>query len=124
MAAPELLNVSATWGSQVGNCQGFTWAQLEELRAIQNEDSVNDDVLGRYRSTFSAEVDFLYSPIALAQANHSLVIITRDTGGNTLTTTITNMYCYAVSKSKGGAGDLAIYKHSFRSLGASTLTQA
>ena len=122
---PCTLNVSATFGSAVGNCQGFSYSGSEQLVAIADQDSIYDDTLALVGESFTAEVMSLHTPITRGQSSASLVLVERqNNGGSTITHTITNMYCYDIEVGRGGKGDLTLYRYKFRSKGHSVLTIA
>ncbi len=122
--SPCTLNVSATFGSAVGNCQGFSYNGVETLVAIPNQDSIYDDDLALVGESFTAEVESLHTPISRDQTAKSLVLVERNDAGASVTHTLTNMYCYDIGVSRGGRGDLTMYRYKFRSKGHTVLTIA
>jgi hypothetical protein len=126
MANPEkaeILVVSGTWGAAVGICAGFNWDSEESLVAVRDEDSIYDDALGLVGDHVTAELEFIHTAPSRDQATHSLIVVSRNINGKTVTTTITNMYMWKVSESMNRDSPPASYRAMFRSKGHSVITQ-
>lgn len=94
MATPtkaQILIASATWGSAVGICTGFSYSYTVGRVTVKDEASVEQDARGIVDENVVASVTFLHTPLTFSETAASLVIVTKNVDGGTTTHTIANV---------------------------------
>jgi len=94
MATPakaKILIASATWGSAVGVCVGYSFAYVVTRVTVKDEASVEQDSRGIVDENVQVSVTFLHTPLTFSETAANLVIVAKNVDAGTTTITIANV---------------------------------